>query len=572
MFFYKQIYQIHELADIIENEYCEDAGWKKDALIDSINAAKPQNRQSEGTEGARMQQDVARETGIGASYQEGVKVVEVYHSFVKEPNGKVSHWIHDKRNSKLLFKRLDQFNCMTECIVVFTLETGNGKIHSSKGVGRLVYNTAIGAEQSRNLVADNLYLSGMLLLKSTVKGKAVANLTVHHPVCVIPADFEVIKDGFQVNVDSFFALDRFFTNVAEVQVGAYLSQGDLNQKGEKATATQIEYISSIEQQLKQTTYTKFWLQYAKLVSFLQKRIFSPENIAQAHELFGKEQMAQKRFMRNSAKEVLMRLDLSAQFIESWDDSVSNADEIELINSLFYDGLDPVDVYLFGICPANEAFEDPTQTNLEKMNMITAKYQGNPAIRQTRLMQMDIAAIAGNKVAQELVIPEEDNTITSEAIRLQTMEMPQILAGEQVPVSPRDAHLVHLQVIAEKISPFVQQLRPDMMNEQALTIIGSVHAHADAHLQAEIAKGTSKTDPNLQMFVQMVNDLWNFLQKSQSEVQKSAAQQIQGKGMPTALPPKPSLAQMEMADGAMDLSVPDNVQNAAQNNVAKPFLM
>jgi len=549
MFCYKQVFQIHDLAEILSNEFCGEAGWKVNNLIECINNAQPENRRNNGVDGARQQEDVVRETGFGAACSDGVKVVEAYHTFAKEPSGKVSHWIHDKTSGKLLFKRLDQFETMRDVIVVFTLEPGNGKIHSCKGVGRMVYNTAIGAEQSRNLICDNLYLSGMLLLKSTTKGKTAASITVQHPVCVIGADFEVQKTGFEVNVDAFFGLDRFFTNVAEVQVGAYLSQGDLNQKGEKATASQVHYIASIEQQLRQTSYTRFWLQYSKLIGFLQRRIFSPDHISIGSRLAMADfQNNGVPLMRQSHKDVLMRFDDSAQFIPAWDDSIVNADEVEMIAELIRKGVMEREIFAIGICPTNESIQDPTETNIQKVDMLMNRYRGHPSVKQEPLMRMDIAAIAGNDVAERLIIPETDNSIKQEATRLQVMELPTIMSGEDVPVSPRDAHMVHMGVILEKFGGMIEGLSDDMLNEEAMNMMAMIYAHHKAHLDSELAKGTKQNDPSMQPFVQFSGALENKMRRGAALMEKSAAAQLQGGGKPMMAPPPPDLSQMEMTEG------------------------
>ncbi len=100
-------------------------------------------------------------------------------------------------------------------------------------------------DQARNLIFDNLMLSGLLVLKQQDGAKPQQALTVMHPVAIIGKGFEVVAEAFQVNTDAFFAIDDKMTSIAEQAIGALIPGQVDDAQGEKRTASEINYTASI---------------------------------------------------------------------------------------------------------------------------------------------------------------------------------------------------------------------------------------------------------------------------------------------------------------------------------------
>lgn len=550
-FTYLQRFQIHELAAIVANPVAEDAGWNVKKVADSINQAKPENRRSGTQDEARKWQDTVRETSMAQSYADGVKVVETLHLFAQEANGLVSHYLFDAQGGKCLFKRLDQFESMLDLGVLFTLEHGNGKFYGSKGVGRQTYNIAISVEQTRNLSVDALKLQGMLVLKGKATGRTKAAITVLHPVCLISDGFEAVKDAnFKMDADPFFALDRFLTNAAELQVGAYLSQGDVNTKGDKATASQVNYVASIEQQVRAGTMSRFWSQFMKAVYLMQRRIYNKDNIKTAMLLFQKETQAGKPLIPISEAAILNELGGNIPEALIWDDvNTLNKECVELCWRLMKLGLTASDLYRLAQCPANEAIMDPSQQNAQAINSLVAKYMGNPMIDQHELINLDVASTAGNDVAEKLVIPEDDPTVASEAVRMQLMELAPLLAGEDVPVSPRDQDMLHIGVIMSKKDQVLGSITPNMVNDFVLKAGRAVLGHLRAHIDSALAKGTEQTDPQMKEATEFAAQAEQLLGQAEQNLPNSSTNFNQSLGgVPMSPPPDAATNQFMPEEG------------------------
>lgn len=477
---FKQNFQIHELASKLKDpEISKAVGWNLENLVKAINAAQPEDRYSATQGMERKFEDVVRETTLGASYREGVKVVEAMHLFVQEANAKVTHYILGEKSGDELMTRYDRFASMEECLSLFTVDVGNGKLYGSKGLGRVIYNTHVAVEQARNLIADNLYLSGLLLLKASQKGKDAAAITVTHPFCVLGDNYEVIDHQFKVDADAFFQLDQHMTQLAELQVGAFIPQLQPN-----VPASTVNYVASVEMDIKEGVLARFWGQYMLMISQIQRRIYSSDNIAAAYKLYQTQTAGILTKVTAAMWNLMRQIGRSLVGLEPAQDDklIRNKDAVEVCVNLMKQGLEPEEIFELGQSnPAMVLEESPQQTAVAT-DAVATRYAGNPQVRQNDLIKRDIASKLGHGVADQLVIPAEDNTVTVEATRMQLLENLELLQGDQVPVSPRDNHAVHMGVLEQKAGQLLQGMTPESVTKESLAIAGVLMQHFDMHLQ------------------------------------------------------------------------------------------
>lgn len=501
-----QNFLVHEMvAYLSDPEASAMAGWQLDHLVESINNAKPDNRRTGLSEDARKYQDIYRETSMGTSYTEGVKVVETAHLFVQESWGPVSHYIYDRRTNKLLFLQYDQFESMEECLRLMTVEQGNGKLHGSKGVGRILYNTAISVEQSRNRIVDALYLAALLLLEETEDAKPQQALTVIHPIAVIGKGYKASQQEFKVNWEAFDAIDQHMTNIAQQQVGAFLPGQNLSTNDQtQKTASEINYIASIEQVIREGALSYFWYQALTINSEIQRRIFTIPNLKKAWEYYMQakqnpniEVLRIEKHMVEFYREFSELLPTNG-LLQVFDDNDPEDQCVQLIVGLFEKGLSPEEIYELANCPANQIIDDDAQMNAQALQLVVQRYTGNPSINQKELRKMDISKALGFAAYERLENAEEDNTLMQEAIRLQLMELQSMFQGDQIPVSPRDIDQVHMDTIMGKAANILSGQMPP--TPDALKAAQNVATHYDTHLQQAIGKNKGKAD-TLQKYVQ-----------------------------------------------------------------------
>jgi hypothetical protein len=508
-----QNFQIHEMASYLVNpDASTAAGWNIENIVIAINDSKPENRNSGVNADVRKYEDMVRETSLGTSYSVGVKVIKAIHLFVQEVSGKVSHYIYDDRTKNQLFVRLDRFDNMEQNLALMAIEVGNGKLHGSKGAGRILYNTHVSVDQARNLIVDNLMLSGLLILQQGENAKPQQALTVTHPLAIIGKGFEVIQFNFQVNTEAFMSIDTQQTQIAEVQIGAFMPGQIQDTSGEKRTASEVNYVASIEQELRQGNLARFYAQFQMIVWECQKRICSIENISRAAKLFKAEQIGLiQRFSQGIVNLMQkMGLELPMQY-EIGEPDALNDSAVECCLAMFRKGLSAKEIYELGQAPSFDLTQDTAQDLTAALAACRAAYKGDPNVDQAKLTQLDLGAMLGDRMAEELFIPAEDNTLQSEATRLQLLELTLLLQGEPVPVSPRDFDPVHLQVIQQKMMALVQN--PQALTPQMIPILQTVFVHAENHLQQAVTKAGGM-NPTLQPFAQMLDEAKKLLAQAQ----------------------------------------------------------
>lgn len=561
----KQSWMIHEAAAKLENPRAsEDAGWNLEELVKAINRAHPKNPQSALIEDLRNLQDAVRDKSLGATYSSGVRVINIYHLLAQEANSKVSHYIYSVDTKQEIFSRHDRFACMDECLALFAVETGDGKIHGSKGAGRKLYNTHVAIEQARNLAADNFYISGLVMLRCTEKGKTDVQLTVTHPCIVVPEGYEVVDLKPTIDVNSFIALDRYFSTIAETQVGAFLPTSDLNfNSGEsKPTASQINYVASIEQQIRNGQVMRFWGQFQRMIWAIQKRICSADNIREANKILIVE--GRGPLKRITAKLFELLKSLGRQIKKdnlTQEERMGDREAVDCVLNIMRKGLSVEEIFELAECPAFQGSVDFTPQKEMAIDAVVAKYTANPAINQNELINLDISTKLGVDLAKSLILPSQDNTDLQESVRMQLLELTSLLDGEPVPISPRDNDIIHLDVIKQKTPELIDKIM-DLRDEKALSLAQNVMQHFDAHVNAAVTKKMDKT--KISEFTDFSKKVKNMLTQAIGQVSAMANGALPVSGeVPALQPPK------DMADGPDSLNETESI-NLMQAQNAQPI--
>lgn len=488
-----QYFHVHELADKLESpEEAEEAGWNIENLVKSINMAKPENRRTGTTEDKRRTEDTFRETTVGISLSLGVKKVKVYHLFIQEYNGKVSHYMNNGDNGDVLYVSLDRFESMSDILSIFTVEVGNGKVHGSKGIGRILYNTHVAIEQARNLIADNLYLSGLLLLKAKSRNAPAIAVKVAHPFAVVNEEYDVIDQKFQANVDAFFQLDRHMQQIAEIQAGAFIPSVVTDKTGKARSASEINFIASVEQEIKEGVITRFFRQFQGMISVIQRRICTPDNVqmamikVQQSGLTGRVTKALAEFLERIDERIPEALGLSIDPTTELDEEEMAA--VDCIVRMMNKGLTVKDIVELCNSTAKSTIRDLLNEKASGIAAIAASYRGDPDVDQMKLKHKDIASKSSDSEAQDLLIPREDNTIVTEQTRLQILELGELLRGESVPLSPRDDDMIHLGVIAERAQELFASVNPNAVTPETVPLVQVLLDHTEQHIEQARAKG------------------------------------------------------------------------------------
>ena len=493
----KRRYQIAELLPILENEQMSIlAGWHIKNLVKAINDATPAGRTLDSDDDARRYEDWQREGSYGASYENDAKYVELGEILVKEPHGKISRFLFDDKSGDEICTQIDRYNRMSETLALFSIEIGSGNLMSSRGAGRDLYNTHVAVDKARNLVMDNSYVKGLLLLKKGPTAKpGIAPLTVHHPVAYVSEGYDVVPQSLPADVEDFLRLDQFISQLAEIQVGTFLPGAPVQTQGKK-TASEVNRVAAIENQLRQGILMRFSRQFSLGVSRMQRGICHPEHLKAAADL--KLQLDVAREVEPGAiwarREIVDAFDRSSMelppFLIPFEvPEHLDEDAIGCCLDMLEKNIPPSDILLMAFSPASELIPDTSAQDVQVLDMMIQRYMGNPNVNQDALMKLDWVKKLGETTANEVILPKDQiEAMAIEATRQQILELQAIIAGQDIPVSPRDNDQIHLETMTQKLMPLLQNLPPGSLTPEGVQPLIRALQHFSGHLQAGEAKG------------------------------------------------------------------------------------
>jgi hypothetical protein len=197
-------------------------------------------------------------------------------------------------------------------------------------------------------------------------------------------------------------------------------------------------------------------------------------------------------------------------------------------------------------PVAETVKDYTELERQQIVLIAQEGRGNPLYNQKELEKRKLTAQISEEFAEAVLLPDEDPTVLAEQTRLQQLEL-LILVGQasQIPVSPRDNHLVHLQVLAPAMESAASEA--SAQGAQGIEVLQALAAHAEAHYTAAEQSGAPKDQ--LAPIKKFLSDLRGAI----DQLNQLEAAQVQagpgGGAAPNAVPGGPPAAPPGIAPGA-----------------------
>ena len=434
--------QIHELLETVgeDIEVAKAAGWEIDAVAQAANNAAPKSslNQSSPYTDVRLYQDAIRESSIHLSLQQGAKTIEVNHFLVREPSGKVSYYLVDRRDKQLLLRQqLDIYDSMEAAIVLFSYQQANGLLMGSKGVGRELYEVAGAVDRARNELVDRLNLSGKVWLQGSAKSLDRIQLSVVGNMVLFPDTVSVQSVKIDPNVEAFSAMDMQLVQLMD-QIAGGVTPKEF--KGERVTATAVNVYTAREEERRDDIIERFLLQVGDLVSVIQRRLVSEEMIDPEV---------------TKLRENLLKY-------------MSEEELVELASQ-----------------PALKTVADWTEVEAQQLVMLAAEKRQDPLYDHVKLERMATAARTSQEVADDVLLPVNDPTAETEQAQKQILENLVLSIGKPVPVSSRDGHRVHTQLLQADLQEAMQAQNP--------AVIQAYLAHWQAHIEAAIQGGDKDSD-------------------------------------------------------------------------------
>lgn len=417
-------YQPNELLSVARKGIEEgDERWNKDAVAAAVQAANLPALPADYSQ-LRKWEELIREQSWDYNYTRATRVIESRHLWVLEYSGKVSHyilWPDGPSEYQLLFEHLDAYESMNDVVVPEVFAYGDGTIHGSWGAGQLLYDLAAQVEKIRNDSIDNLLNSNKARLQvPNAKDAATAQLVVNDTMIIATgAQFAQNVGGISGNPEGYMVLDDRMTRWAQEVVGSYLPP--IPQQSSDIKAAQINAALAAEQEVQRDVLEASLKQDAHIIATMTKRALNPET--------------------NDPQAIALRKKLLGQQEENEPPQPVALTEQELdllINQ-----------------PVVQAVTEFTVYAQQQRGAFAASVMQNPLFNQTVAANLMATGAGGQTLADSIVIPENDTTQVTAAVRQQLIENATILStGLSLPVVITDAHKIHMDTMVEPMNQVI----------------------------------------------------------------------------------------------------------------------
>lgn len=590
LFCIKANYYIHEACDIIQDpDAALDAGYNVGNLKSAIEKAAPPY--DSFVYNPRQLSDMVREGNLYYSFHRSSKMIETVHVFVKCYDNTVDHWWVNRNGAKKsnsnrnrpmekspsanVVQGFDEpkmgdqdpyelgffesvAEAMDDVITLFSFQAGNNRLFGSKGIGRLLYNISLALEKARMSFIDAMYISGLLIgqAEESIIGRLQPN--VRSPFLIVPEGFQLLMQQFRVDINNWLGLDQKLQNTAEIIAGAFLpDQQQISNNGQQIQTATKESIDTVkEEEVKQGMMNRWWVQFTRGVSSMQRRIYSKTNLRAAMK------QRKARLKAADSGKTLVFGDLYDSMVEVDDDTEkmfmrapdlgdADAASVETIMQLLDDGLSIQEIIILAHEPATQFTQHAGRDDDMMFLQFYQLAKGNPNFDQSKLDEQAGNRMIGFKNCKELYVPQPGQTTDIEAQRSQQMEWATMLgSGIGVQVSQRDPHMQHFQTIVPAVADHLKiasQMPPVQVPKDLLNACKLGVTHAEAHVQAMMQAGANERQLKPQILQmkdleKMYNELNQKIQQAEMmamQMQAMAQQNagVAGMGQQPQMPPQ-----------------------------------
>jgi hypothetical protein len=566
LFVIKSNYYIHEAAAILENEKAEDAGYNVGNIKAAIEKASPPY--DSFVYNPRQLSDMVREGNLYYSFHRSSKMIETAHIFVKCFDNTIDHWWVNrngaKRSNSNKNRPMDRSpsatisrvaedvpvipddpyelayfesvaESMDDVITLFSFQSGNNRLYGSKGIGRLLYNISLAIEKARMSFIDAMYISGLLVgqAEESIIGRLQPH--VRSPFLIVPEGFQLLMQQFRVDINNWLGLDQKLTNTAEIIAGAFLpDQQQISNNGQQIQTATKESIDTVkEEEVKAGMMNRWWVQFTRGVSSMQRRIYSRTNLRAAMK-WRKAKMKSadtgKTLIMSDLYDAMMDVDddTEKQFMRAPDLGDADQSSVDTIMRLLDDGLSVQEIIILSNQPATQFTQHAGRDDDMMFLQFYQLAKNNPNFDQSKLDEQAANRMLGFQNAKELFVPQPGQTTDIESQRSQQTEWATMLGtGSGVQVSQRDPHMQHFQTIVPAVADYLKiasQMPPVQVPKDMLQACKLGVTHAEAHVQAMLQAGSNERQLKPQILqLKDLEKMYNDLNQKITQAEMMAAQ-------------------------------------------------
>jgi hypothetical protein len=271
--FIERGYPVHTMYRFIENEaIAREAGWNVGEVREAILKATTEDMSQRSNWEKFTMQMKNNDLSAGYGAQREVRVV---HALVREFNGTVTHSIfaRDGSSNAFLFEKHNAYPSMSRAYVVFPYGTGNGSIHSIRGLGYKLFPHIQVSNRLRCQIVDGAMFSSSLALQP-MDAEAADNigLTYFGPLSVLPPNFKVVEKGIPNFAANVVPILREMGMTMNNNVGTYNVQELSPQEGTERTKFEVQAQLSQQAVLSVSAMNLFYIPWGRLLKEMVRRV------------------------------------------------------------------------------------------------------------------------------------------------------------------------------------------------------------------------------------------------------------------------------------------------------------
>jgi hypothetical protein len=443
-----------EFCYILDEMYCEElyryiedtdaakrGGWDvnqcQQAIMDAKVDEQDQRRPWE------WYQKQLKDNALYYSYAKS-KVIKVAHMFVKEYDGRISHLIFDRLDgTEFLCEVHSRYKKFSNAFTVFLNGVGNGDYHGVRGLGQALYPWAEAMNRLNNQTVEGAILSGATMFQPNSAKDAEGLKTVQiGPYRILPPGLNLVQVNTTANLQAAMAVAQMFQGQEADQTGSYMPSvaGGGRKKSNKEVEIEIGEKSRLT-----NTRAEIYLQSLDLHYREVYRRLSNVNILE-EDHGGPEAIAFQEACINRGVPTAALIDVES------------------------------------VRATRSIGQGSSAARMEAMKMIGEYLPQLPESNRKRVINANIAAIAGQTGVETFGIPEEIKPEGND-MSIASLENNALQSGGQVLIDPDQNHFVHLNVHLQFAGQIVQAVQQQQIDpRQAAQTITAVLPHLLGHLQ------------------------------------------------------------------------------------------
>jgi hypothetical protein len=257
---------------IADESSARKRGWNVELVQKSIIAASPsQPRDKMNWEAIQNQ---IRNNDILAS--SSFHSLMWAHLFVREKNGKISHYIVDSKNTEdFIYKKSNKYDRWQEVLIPMYYDVGNGEHHGVKGIGTKMYNILDLKNRTRcHLIDVGIARGSVKIQAATKKGGEESSIIQRGPWAVLPPDNTLINENISGAMEAPAMIENNLENLIQANLSTYRQRLD-KPNGNPRTAREIDALIAQSSTLGKTQIARYYHQLDALNQEKFRRATSP---------------------------------------------------------------------------------------------------------------------------------------------------------------------------------------------------------------------------------------------------------------------------------------------------------